>query len=210
MNNVFTPTGTRLMAVDLDGTLIRGNTLRIYIKCGISRLWQKHHYGRVFRILLWLLARRLRLVSHARMKFAVLPLIDASDDMVRADFTTRVSTVLNHSVIRLIDDWTKAGDPVLLATAAADVYVPWIWTGPFIATKTKDNPDHAEMRGQVKAASVLKYAADHGYNLELVLTDHLDDLPLMQASPRGVMLVNPTKKALAAARQAPVNILSIL
>jgi len=52
------------MAVDLDGTLLRGNSLHEYIRCGLRHgsLWQRT------RLAVFLGLRRMRLVSHVWMK----------------------------------------------------------------------------------------------------------------------------------------------
>ena len=200
----------QLMAVDLDGTLVNGNTLKMYIRCGLERLVRRCRYGRVLRIAGWMALRRLRVVSHARMKFAILPLIDSTDPLLRAQFTMAVSNTLNRSVVRLIDDWRRDGAPVLLATAAADTYVPWIWMGPYVATAMTDNPDHVEMRGERKAQAVTDYAAAHGCEVAIALTDHMDDLPLMRICTKGVMLVGATDRLVRRVEAAGIHVLAAM
>ena len=80
----------------------------------------------------------------------------------------------------------------MLATAAPDVYVPWIWDGMFVATPIKDNPRHRECRGEAKLADVQSYINKEILcNFDTLYTDHTDDLPLMRAFVHTV-LVNPS------------------
>lgn len=196
----------KLMAIDLDGTLLRGNTLRIYMRCGLGQMWRRHHYGRMLRAL-WLIAlRRLRLIHHTTMKFGVIHMIDPDDPVLRRQFVQRVDRLRNPQVRTVMSEWCQAGGVVVLATAAADVYVPWIWSGPFLATKTYDNPRHIEMRGPNKAHAVSCFARDHGLQLWIVVTDHIDDLPLMEQAADGVILVNADRKTIGIVKRLALNV----
>lgn len=193
VNGLFwkmTPERKYIMAVDLDNTLVRGNTLHIYIKEGLKFVSLP---GRL-AILCLLALRRLRLISHRTMKFGCLRRIDASNPALRQSFTKRVKALLNPVVTEMI---RKFNGTVLLASAAPDVYIPWIWDGPFLATRTADNPHKTELRGQAKADAVALYAREHSLSVSDVVTDHSDDIPLMLLPGVRVFLVNPTPKTLA-------------
>ncbi len=178
------------MAVDLDNTLVRGNTLHIYIKEGLKLA----SFPDRLAILCLLSLRRLRVISHRTMKFGCLGRIDASDPTLRQRFKKRVKALFNPKVTEIIHNFNGT---VLLASAAPDVYIPWIWNGPFLATRTTDNPDKAELRGQAKADAVALYAREHNLSVCDVITDHSDDIPLMQLPEVRVFLVSPTPKTLA-------------
>lgn len=168
-----------LMAVDLDGTLLRGNSLHEYIRCGLCHgsLWQR------IRLVVFLGLRRMRLVSHVWMKRRALAAIRRDESFI-ADFKMRVDALRRGEVLRLIDAHVASGGRVLLATAASEVYVPDIWEGDYVCT---DAACDVECRGTAKVRRVLDYAAAHGCSLDVVVTDHPDDLPLL-GSP-GVMRV---------------------
>lgn len=184
------------MAVDLDNTLVRGNTLHIYIIEGMRRATLPRRLA-----MLWLLLlRRLRLISHVTMKFGCLRRIDHDDPALQSAFARRIRFMLSKSVQERIGDYD--GD-MLLATAAADVYVPLIWDGPYLATPTFHNPRREEMRGQAKADAVLSYAQENRLRLDTVLTDHVDDLPLLSIPGIRPVLVNPTDKTLDALPPIP-------
>ncbi len=161
----------RLMAVDLDGTLITGNSLHEYIRCGLrhSSIWV-----RVCLVAL-LAARRLRLISHLAMKRRVLALIKP-DDEFKADLTSRVRCMVRHSVMEEIERHQAGGGTVLLATAAPETYVPLIWSGDYVCS---DRRSEVECRGEEKLRRVLRFADDTGVRLSVVITDHPDDMPLL-------------------------------
>lgn len=160
------------MAVDLDGTLLRGNSLHEYIRCGLRHgsLWQR------IRLAVFLGLRRMRLVSHVWMKRRTLAAIRRDDGLV-ADFKMRVDAMRRTEVQRLIDRHIASGGRVLLATAASEVYVYDIWHGECVCT---DVACDVECRGDEKVRRVLDYAAGHGCILDVVVTDHPDDLPLLR------------------------------
>lgn len=178
MTNVLKP----LMVVDLDGTLISGNSLHIYIKEGFKRVSLLKKI-----LILWLLfLRRMRIISHKKMKFGCLKYIDSKDAILHKRFVQCVMTKLNARVTRQVKEFDGA---VLLATAAPDVYIPWIWDGQYIATRTENNPMMDELRGEAKAAAVSEYAHRHNLTPTVVITDHRDDIPLMRLPEVGVYLI---------------------
>lgn len=160
-----------LMAVDLDGTLLRGNSLHEYIRCGLCHgsLWQRT------RLAVFLGLRRMRLVSHVWMKRRALAAIRRDESLV-TDFRMHVDALRRREVQRLIDAHVASGGRVLLATAASEVYVPDIWEGDYVCT---DAACDVECRGAAKVRRVLDYAAAHGCRLDIVVTDHPDDMPLL-------------------------------
>lgn len=188
----------RVVAVDLDGTYVQGNTLHMYLRTALAMRatgWRKR-----LGIACWMALRVLRLVSHRSMKFNCLGLI-APTPALRKAFVERVRTAVNPAVGALVGDERARGALVVLATAAPDVYVPWIWQGPFVATPVADNAGRAEMRGQAKVKALECLAPD---GPDLAVTDHHDDLPLMHRA-KATLLVNPSARTLTAARMAGIN-----
>lgn len=160
-----------LLAVDLDGTLITGNSLHEYIRCGLR------HGGLRARMAIFaaLGLRKLRLVSHVGMKRRVLPHIKPSAQL-RDDFSRRVRAMLRMSVVGEIKRWRDAGATVLLASAAPETYIGWLWDGDYVCT---DAGSAVECRGAEKLRRVLAYASERGLRLAGVVTDHPDDLPIL-------------------------------
>lgn len=199
----------RLTVVDLDGTLVAGNTLHIYIKCAMRRALRRSRATEAFAIAWFAGLRRLGLISHRRMKFAILQRV-RTDGELRAMFVKRVNSLLRPEVRDLLEHQRAAGNAVLLATAAADVYVPWIWQGPYVATPIGGNPGRHECRGADKLAAVNSYCRQKGCALHMVVTDHHDDLALLTAGAQHNVLVHPDGQTRTVVAMAGVKNLTII
>lgn len=185
------PLSGTVTVVDLDGTLIRGNTLHIYIRCGMRRFLRQRRYGTLARTLLYLAGRKMRFITHRRMKFGILALIKP-DEELKKDFVSRVSRAKRTWLVDELERRSNDGATILLATAAADVYVPWIWDGAYVATPSESNPDHTECRGSYKRKLVERYAAENHLRITTVISDHTDDLSLLSIPSSERILVKPS------------------
>lgn len=196
---------TALVVTDLDGTLVRGNTLHIYLRCGLTDCLRRHRYGRALSITALMCLRRLRIISHRTMKFGCLKRIEP-DPRLRLDFTRKVEARIDPSVTELLDRYRLSGHSILLATAAPVTYIPWIWQGDFVATPTEGNPERFECRGNEKVSAVREYMRRKGIGIiQAVITDHSDDLPLLTEGARETFLVNPSPSTLMAVKLAGLN-----
>ncbi len=192
-----------LTVVDLDGTYVRANTLHIYIKCGLRQMLVRRCFSRLFYSLGLIFARCLRLVSHRTMKFGICRMIDATDEKLREVFAAKIRMLINDDIVKRIAKAPR----VLLATAAPETYVSWIWDGDFVATAMFDNPQAVECRGEEKLRRVSEYAKNSEY-AELY-TDHEDDLPLMHKFQRTI-LVNPSEKTIEVLEKSVLKNFEIL
>ena len=178
--------------VDLDGTLVHCNTLHVYLRLGLKMAAWYRRVG----IAALLIARRLRLISHERMKYPALRLAGQSPRL-RERFVAEVKSQINSDVVAFIQQRSHVGDTILVATAAADFYVPWICDYPYVASPW-GGPD---LRGERKAECVHKMLAERKSGIYAVLTDNCSDLPLCRmAREQGaaVLLVNPNERSAAA------------
>lgn len=177
----------RLAVIDLDGTLVRGNTFVTYFRLGVIQMLTS---GRIFTALGiagMSLLRALRLISHKRLKFYAFKRFNVNRNRFVA------ATHFNDQVAELIRCFEADGLEVLLVTAAASFYVPWIWNGKYIAS---DLDSKTEMRGAQKLKAVHDYIAANGLTLYAVVTDHYDDLPLLRAGAERNILVSPSDETL--------------
>ena len=182
--------------VDLDGTYCRLNTLKAYIRLGFRRLLSRGKIASATTVAALVAMRRLRLISHRTMKFNTLRLIGRDTELLNS-FGTYIKESVNTDVMRLLDRRLAAGDRILLASAAADFYIPAIWNGEFVATAMDKNAERLECRGEEKLRRVSLWLETNGLKLNYVLTDHHDDAPLMQANVTGEnILVNPSDETL--------------
>lgn len=190
-----------LTVTDLDGTYVRGNTLHIYIRCGMAQMVRRHSFGKLLRTFGLLAMRRLHLVGHKTMKFGICGLIDPEDNSLREDFKARVEPMINTRV----RDALKGHYARLLATAAPETYVPWIWDGPYVATRMNDNPCRTECRGEEKLRRIKEFIEPGPpADPHTLYTDHSDDIPLMHAF-REVVLVSPSERTLSDVRRLGIK-----
>ena len=182
--------------VDLDGTYSRLNTLRAYISLGVRHLLSRGRIVSASAVAALVAMRRLRLISHRTMKFNALKLIGKDQELLES-FGEQINKSLNSDVTRFLAQRRAAGDRILLASAAADFYIPAVWDGEFVATASEGNPARLECRGDEKLRRVNQWLESNGLRLNYVLTDHHDDAPLLKANSTGEnILVNPSEKTL--------------
>ena len=192
--------------VDLDGTLFKINTFHFFIRFyGI-------HCITAFKIvslvkIVWILSSRLLgLLSHGKMKFDILKL---TSNMPNSFYEKFVDGILRYK--RSINEINKNYDFKILATAAPSCYaeiIARIENFDFcIATKFPNLGfnESFENIGAVKKKNVMNLLSKKGINIiDTVITDHIDDLPLMQVSKR-VKVVNPNKKLISELNQHQIS-----
>ncbi len=177
--------------VDLDGTYIKGNTLKIFLKCGLRFLIRHNNY-RDFRRLVFVVGKRqLRLSTHTEMRDDVIRILRPYYGGISEEFSRCVKHCINPKVKSLLEDRKTKGHRILLATAASGFYIPSIWEGDFVA----------ECRGSEKPERVMQWLIDNNCKLDTVITDHREDIPLLLANEKGKnILVNPSSSTLASLR----------
>lgn len=182
--------------VDLDGTYCTQNTLKAYISLGVRHLLSKGKIISAAEVSVLVIMRRLKIISHTTMKFNALRLIGRNTELLKS-FGVGIKKSVNNDVRRFLDRRRAAGDRILLASAAADFYIPAIWDGEYVATAMDDNAGRLECRGEEKLRRVCLWLEANGLKLNYVLTDHHDDAPLMHANKTGEnILVKPSDKTL--------------
>lgn len=173
-----------LMAVDLDGTLVDGNTLHIYIRAAVSEMLRNLRVADLGYTFGMLALRRLGLVSHRTMKFGIFARIHHTPALSRR-FEREVRRRMRDDVARLIERKRAEGYHILLATAAPAHYVGLVWQGDYVATDMDcgSNPERTECRGDEKLRRVLDYASARGLTLAAAVSDDTDDdAPLLNAA----------------------------
>lgn len=170
----------KMLAVDLDGTYFKVNSLHSYARFGFIRLMRKGRVARAMRVLSLMLLRRVKAISHRRMKWGMLQAI-GFDEATLDQYAVMMRRVINSRVNRLMTDFAAEGGTVLIATAAAAGYVRAIAPFDYVATEIEGNPAMTECRGEEKLRRVMEYARDRGLELWAVATDHPDDMPLLRA-----------------------------
>ncbi|MDE5773058.1 MAG: haloacid dehalogenase-like hydrolase, partial [Muribaculaceae bacterium] len=181
------------VVTDLDGTLLRGNSLKWILKAGLSRMLRRGRIPSVLAVLALGGLAYCRLVSHETMKYGALRLFGDDpglmEEMHRLGIERR-----NEDVVRILAEAESRGDRILLASAASESYIRELWDGEYIASPF-GGPD---LRGEQKLQAVKKWLAENDLRFEAFLTDHYHDLPLAEYAYHSgaiVYLVNPTDES---------------
>lgn len=196
----------KALAIDLDGTLLDTNTFRDYLSyCGQAAT----HSFRIdiaFKILWWVSLRKLRLISHSRMKQILLSSTTTffHQKGLLDNFVEQELLHVNHKAQQLMEPYRNRGYLLILVTAAPDLYAHPIaenlhidlccatpLPSEVVIGKWKENV------GEEKVNALKRLLKVHGAELEVVITDHEDDLPLIRYNKEGRnCLVNPAETTL--------------
>lgn len=172
--------------VDVDGTVIRGNSMREMMKFMLRSAVAEGNL-RLAATLAWrMMLRGLRLISHREMKHPIH--LRASEYMAdngrMGRFMRRIMAKTHPGVMELLADLRKNGVKILLATAAPDIYVAALadalGADGYTATHAASTLDeYLENRGMEKLVRAERYASERGWSISCVVTDHKDDLSLL-------------------------------
>ncbi len=175
----------KAVIVDLDGTYILGNSLHIYISEGFKRNLRLGHIGKSLKIGSLIMLRMLRVISHKKMKFNCLELVPKDDNVFIDNFVARFEKAVNPTVRDFLSLKKNEGYRILLATAAPDTYIPYIWSGEYIATRASGNRGMVECRGEEKARRAREWLLENNLKWGYAVSDHEDDTPLFRENEAG-------------------------
>ena len=182
--------GRKVTVVDLDGTLVQGNTLHLYLRAALRYLWWRRPLL-ALRVAALMAARAVRLIPHSTMKYGAARAVGAHPAVIAR---LKETVHYNPQVIKLLEERKAMGDTLLLATAAFTFYARELWDGELVGSDLAAGPAE-ECRGERKAAAVADYLRQHRVAPACVITDHHDDLPLLRLNPAGPnYLINPSAK----------------
>ena len=189
----------KVLVIDLDGTLFSINTFHFWIKFLILNAFKRFNISLFFKIIFSCSLRLFRLISHSKMKYLIL------------NATKNQSSIDNHKFIKSIQQYTNdlskfieddSYEIKILATAAPMSYASIISNiynfNSCIATGNPiDKLSWKENLKEVKKDNVLLYLNKFNINkIDTLITDHFDDLPLMQHS-LNTILIAPTSSTTA-------------
>lgn len=184
----------KALAIDLDGTLLSTNTFRDYLLyCGNVAL-HSFQLGIAFCILWWVMLRKLRLVSHSRMKYALLrrTAIFMNRNGRLDQFVEQELTRVNTLARNLMEPYRNRGYLLVLCTAAPSLYAHPIAENLGLdlccATLLPSEVvigQWQECVGTQKVEALRRLLLVHKAELDVVITDHHDDLPLLNYNAEG-------------------------
>ncbi len=197
--------------VDLDGTLISGNSMHIFMK-RLPRLLMKRRAPGAATSALWhIMLRRFHLTSHTKMKWHLTKI--ARRHLTDDDWGGLAELILqsvNTHVKHLVDSRRQLNCLTYIATAAIEEYsIPLchqLGYDGVIATKFTDSIDEfGEMKGNAKHEAIDNLLTQENLRLESFITDHPDDLPTAKAYPYLTVVINPSQKTADQFREVGVT-----
>lgn len=185
---------TKFIVCDLDGTLIDVNTFPLWVKFLLKKSFYSHKPCLLVGILTLLFKRKIFRLSHEDFKSMLQRL--EYDESWDCEFAHIISAWINPLILQDIIKHKKAGDRVVLATAA-----PINYAEPFARLVLNDDfpllasgwfgDRYVNNSGEQKALCCYNY---FGRYPDVFFTDHYEDLPLILKASL-VYLVNPTEKS---------------
>lgn len=204
--------GCKIAVFDLDGTLYRGATFRKYLFFGVRTLLKRGEYASALLIFRRFALSKAGIISHRKMKYDNCILLDrVLTDSDISDFIDSLMPDVSTEVRGLCEALKSQGYKTLLSTASPAVYcIPFARRLGFDychATDMSDDFDtYIENRGQWKLIRLRALEAQCGEVADVVVTDHHDDLPLLQANRNGRnYLVSPSAKTQMIVKMAGVS-----
>lgn len=201
----------KALAIDLDGTLLSTNTFRDYLSyCGHASLYG-FRFDIALSILWWVILRKVCIISHSQMKRALLRRTSVfMNRKGRLDqFVERELVYLNPEAQHLMESYRNRGYLLILCTAAPGFYAQQIADYCHIdlccATPLPSEivlGQWNECVGQHKVDALSRMLRVHKAELEVVITDHHDDIPLLNYNLNGRnVVINPSAKTLRMLQQ---------
>lgn len=195
----------KALVVDLDGTLYRINTFHYFIKFLILNAITRFKPLLLVQLCFALMMRPL--TSHAKVKYSILSLLNKRNDIDYNDFVNSIASKKRE--IKFINE--SDFKVKLLATAAPLCY------SKIIAEKqnfdmclgtgmpVKEFDDNFENKKEVKKKNVLSYLNTQNIrSIEIFVTDHLDDMPLIRIAKKNY-IVSPDKKMRDLLKQSEIS-----
>ncbi len=182
-----------IIVVDLDGTLIRGNSFSMLCKRLLLNDPTTFPTARI------ILKRKLRLISHEKAKQLILDLVEKSGrDGWYSQFMLDLQSSIRMPLYREIYRDVLQGKLVLLATAAPAFYVKDLCRNLKLTHYLATEIGKPENKGEEKNRRVKWWVEKKDGVIRKIFTDNRDDLDLMFTGglhKADVFLVNPTVKS---------------
>ncbi|NNC44850.1 MAG: hypothetical protein HKN99_03110 [Winogradskyella sp.] len=184
-----------VVVVDLDGTLYSINTFHHYLKFIFIKSISTIRFWLSVRLIMLFIRRILGFVSHAEMKYRVLSWT-ANYNIDHQKFASSIKKYHNN----LHNLETNTFHHKILATAAPSCYASIIATNHgfnhcVATTYTQEGiTSFVENSKEAKKENVTQLLKSLNLNeINTLITDHIDDLPLMKIS-KEVILINPSSE----------------
>lgn len=195
----------KAIVVDFDGTLLMKNSFEEFYRQLAIYALSRGRLKLLGALCFGIVRRKLRLISHAELKrITLLRLVTEDISSFIESFAKRMQRWIDSRVVKELNDYVVKGYYAFLSTAAPLLYVQPIVDkanidiGEILATGCPDNDNWRENCREEKARRTLERIQTLRQGLAVLMTDHLDDLPLLKIPKERNVLVNPTEATLRA------------
>lgn len=199
----------KTVVVDLDGTLLAINTFKSYIGFVGKLACQKGRLDIAFILTFWVGLRKCRWITHERMKYHILKCSEHFMNKNRLDrFVDTIMPFLNKKVYENALAYRRQDYWLCLSTAApvnyASLIAQRLSLDSVCATPIPSRTGlktWKENVKEVKCKNTLQHLSLHALQLNVLMTDHYDDMPLLMVPKEVNLLVHPSSKTLDMANQ---------
>lgn len=195
----------KAIVVDFDGTLLMKNSFEEFYRQLAIYALSRGRLKLLSALCFGIVRRKLRLISHAELKrITLLRIVNEDISSFIESFAKRMQRWIDSRVVKELNDYVEKGYYAFLSTAAPLLYVQPIVDktnldiGEVLATGFPGNDDWRENCREEKARRTLERIQTHSQELAVLMTDHLDDLPLLKIPKERNVLVNPTEATIRA------------
>lgn len=192
----------KAVVIDLDWTLLQTNTFKDYIVFVAKKALCDVRPHITMILLGWVLCRKCRLISHQTMKYWILRVTQSfmTESYLR-NFVSQIKNKKNGKVVELCQNFRQAGYFMLLSTAAPENYVrllclDFLFDDYCASPLPQQGTLWKENVCEQKRNNTLSLLQKKNVMLDVMITDHYDDLPLLKEKKRRNILVSPTVKTI--------------
>jgi phosphoserine phosphatase len=192
------------VVVDLDGTLLSTNTFIEYILFSFRKTIGSACFSTALKLVFFVVCRKLRIIKHERMKFHILNLTNSYIGHPLIDeFVSSLLPKLDIRVLDVLKEYKQNDYKICLSTAAPEIYVNQICerlhqTFDFVCSTPMPSETLVwkENARQVKCDNTLSLLNKENTKLNVLITDHSDDIPLLSIEKDLNILFNPSKQTI--------------
>lgn len=201
----------KAIVIDLDGTLLTINTFKSYILFVSKLACRKGRLDIAVALAFWVGLRKCRLTSHEKMKCHILQHSAHFMNQERLnDFVNTILPFRNGKVYECALVYRKQGFFLCLSTAAPCSYASLIAERlSFDSVCATPMPSQVhnwkENVKEIKCKNTLKQLEKHHLTLDILMTDHYDDIPLLKIKKLKNIVVNPTVHTLEKLETEDIN-----
>lgn len=196
--------GKKIAVIDVDDSLLRGNSLKILLWFTVKSQIKRGQWLSLLKLCMAMARRVVHLSSHIELKeqiccCAIEALTEADCEAMTETLTAKV----RPEVRKIINHWIADGGEVVIASAGMRRWlkdmVSRMGVRYLVATDMmSDGSLGVEARSEMKLQGVRTLAAAEGLGeIGLVVTDHIDDLPLLSLPDIRRVLVSPARNLLS-------------